>query len=394
MIKNRCFIVFSDDWGRHPFSCQHVMKHFLPDNRIIWVNTIGMRKPRLSLYDIKRAAGKLWSWLKPDSVNKSWQDKNLTLTSPFMIPYNRIPLIRSFNQRSVIKKVIDIMEQLEFSNPILITSLPNATDYIGGFNEVIDIYYCVDEFSEWPGVDRDLAIEMERELLDKVDFVVAVSDELKKNKRTEKGPTYLLTHGVDITHFEKASQAFYKGSNDVMKRIPKPIIGYFGLFDERSNQNIMETILNGRPEWSLVVIGRSVTSMSRLEKYKNFYHIDEIAYEELPNYAAKIDVCIIPYLINTLTKNINPLKLKEYLATGKPVVSTALPEAVKLREWIKIGTDENDFVIKVEEWLKDNNNPEKQIAAVRNEDWHNKTELFSSWIEEGLKRKACNQKCL
>src|ERR1039457_1488025 len=175
MIRGRDFIVFSDDWGRYPFSCQHIMKRFLPDNRLLWVNTIGMRKPRINLSDIKRSIGKIRSWLTPRENKRS--ETNLTIISPIMIPYATIPLVRGWNRLSVIRAVRSEMRRLSFNHPIVLTTLPNASDYLNAFDEILDVYYCVDEFSEWPGVEKELVSEMEATLLEKTDFVVAVSDE-------------------------------------------------------------------------------------------------------------------------------------------------------------------------------------------------------------------------
>lgn len=383
MIKDRDFIVFSDDWGRHPFSCQHIMKHFLPDNRIIWVNTIGMRRPRFTFYDVKRGVEKILSWISPRQEEQ--KEGNLTVLSPFMIPYNTISLIRSFNRFSVIGAVRTAMKRFEFKDPILIATLPNAADYLGAFRESLDVYYCVDEFSEWPGVDKNLVREMESILVKNVHFIVAVSDELQRNKKSPRGPTYLLTHGVDLEHFSKASLPHNIPKEvGVMEGIPKPIIGFWGLFDERSDQEILENILIRHSEWSLVIIGKSMVSIERLKKYKNFYYINAVSYSELPRYASYFDTCIVPYVRNTLTDNISPLKLKEYLATGKPIVSTALPETMKYRQWVNIANNEDEFVTKIEESIDKKVDISSQIAAVRNEDWQNKALLFSSYIEDAL----------
>jgi glycosyltransferase involved in cell wall biosynthesis len=360
------------------------MKHFLADNRILWVNTIGMRRPKLNLYDAKRGWGKIISWLsrKKGKLN----EKNPTVLSPFMIPYNTPPFIRSFNRFSVIRNVREEMKRLSFKNPIVITTLPNAADYLGAFGESLDVYYCVDEFSEWPGVERLMVKEMEDILITKVHFMVAVSEELKKNKKSPTGPTYLLTHGVDVEHFSNPTPCNKYARVDIMGGIQKPIIGYFGLFDERSDLNILQNILRRHPEWSLVIIGKSMIDTQTLQRHKNFYHINAVPYSDLPLYASYFNVCIIPYVRNILTNNINPLKLKEYLATGKPVVSTALPEAVKLKDLISIAYDIDEFLICIEKSLiKNKVATDMQIKAVKTEDWYYKAEQLSSWIEDALK---------
>ncbi len=182
MIKNRDFIVFSDDWGRHPFSCMHIMKRFLPQNRILWVNTVGMRLPKLSFYDLYRSIEKMGSWFGR-STSREELPANLTVISPVTIPFNNLSSVRRFNRLSVIRAVRKEMIRLRIKEPLFLTTLPTANDYVGAFNEVVDVYYCVDEYSKWPGALKDMLERMESDFIQKVDLIVATSEELKRTNR-------------------------------------------------------------------------------------------------------------------------------------------------------------------------------------------------------------------
>lgn len=385
IMKDKHFIVFSDDWGRHPFSCQHIMQHFLPDNKLLWVNTIGMRRPRLTMKDLKRSVQKLRSFaVKP--VQEPLPD-NLTIINPPMLPFgNR--LVRAHNRHSVVTAIKDKMLELGMTSPIILMTVPNAIDYLGAFNEVLSVYYCVDEFLEWPGVAKNLVKEMEARLLAQVDFVAAVSDQLVLHKTASKGPTHLLTHGVDTNHFRHASCSSICPPESLTKINP-PIIGYFGLIDERTDQDLIEALLTRHPDWSVVFIGKAVVDLARLARYRNFHHLDAVSYQNLPCYAASFSVCLLPYVRTKLTDNINPLKLKEYLATGKPVVATALPEAVKLAGWgVRIGNNYVAIVKQIEEVLsQDSWDPMIQLTHLVQESWEHKAEQLSRLIEESLKAK-------
>ncbi len=385
MIKNRDFIVFSDDWGRHPFSCQHIMKHFLNNNnRIIWVNTIGMRKPKLTIYDMVRSVEKLRSWVSSHNGNIQ---ENLIILSPFMIPYNNIRFIRTLNRTFVIRNVRNEMEKLSFKSPILITTLPNASDYVGAFEEIMDVYYCVDEFSEWPGVEKDLVKEMEDKLIRKTDLVFVTSDELYRTKKSKSHSTFLLSHGVDYEHFKMCS--LYKVNNvDFIQNIKTPIIGYYGLFDERVDLEILEYILKIHPEWSIVIIGKVIADIKSLKKYPNLYLLGSISYENLPSYVSYFDVCILPYKVNSLTKNINPLKLREYIATGKPIISSALPEVEKYSHVVDIASGKEAFLKTIELALTDEGNVIERQKTVMDESWSKKAEEMSEYIEVLLKSKG------
>src|SRR5438093_4120268 len=128
MIQGRDFIVFSDDWGRHPFSCQHIMKRFLPHSRVLWVNTIGMRPPSLSSYDLRRSFEKLVQWVGPRSkINGTGAiPENLSLVSPLGIPYNMVSAIRGLNARIGLSAVSRAIKKNNLNSPIVITTLPNT----------------------------------------------------------------------------------------------------------------------------------------------------------------------------------------------------------------------------------------------------------------------------
>lgn len=384
MIKGVNFIVFSDDWGRHPFSCMHLMNQFLPWNRILWVNTVGMRLPVFTVYDLKRSIEKIGSWFGK-STSKEEIPNNLTIISPVTIPFSTIKQVRLFNKRSVIQKVKKEKERLGFHNPILLTTLPNAVDYIGAFGEIVDVYYCVDEFSKWPGVLKDLVERMEKDLIQKADLIVATSEELQKIKRKESVPTCLLPHGVEINHFRK-SQTLEPAP--LIKNLKKPVIGYFGLFDERTDSDLIDYMARNRPEWTFTFIGPQKVETKDLENNKNIFFFPPVPYWELPRYLAGIDVFIIPYKLDELTKYINPLKLKECLAVGKPVVSTPLPEVLKLKEAVRIANTKEEFLEQISQALS---KPFDQVSAekaLKGEDWSFKAEKMSQYIEEAINRKS------
>ncbi len=389
MLTGRDIIVFSDDWGRHPFSCQHIMTHFLPGNRLLWVQTIGMRRPRLTLYDLRRSFEKLASFVTPAENRKEPLPENLTVVNPFMLPFGNL-LVRALNRYSVVRTVRASLGELRFRDPILLTTLPNAADYLGALGESLSVFYCVDEFSQWPGVNRSLVQTMERKLLDRVDLVVAVSDALCASKRPANGSSVrLLTHGVDAAHFGRAAiRTTNPRAIAALGDIPGPIIGYFGLFDQRSDQEILEYLLKSRPDCSLVILGAAVTGYEKLSRYPNFFHREAVAYEELPEYVSFFTLCILPYVRTLLTDNINPLKLKEYLATGKPVVSTPLPEAVKLQPRVRIAATPEAFLRQVEEALGGSGlSPEGAGEMFRNESWEAKATMMAEWISVAHEQK-------
>ncbi len=388
MLENKDFIIFSDDWGRHPFSCQHIMEYFLPSNRLLWVNTIGMRTPELSLYDIKRAFGKVASWIRPTQATNENTiiHPNLHIISPFMIPYNTYASIREFNAKSVVNSVLKASQEWGFTKPILLTTQPLAADYIGKLNEEIVAYYCVDDFINWPGMNQPKLVQgLEDDLLKKSDLVFAVSDSLCKSRTNKKDETKLLTHGVDIPHFAKASLP--QESPIELKDIKTPIIGFYGLIDKHFDVELVEGILKAKPEWNVVCIGTKRISLSSLENYTNFYWFDAIQYSNLPSYAAQFTVAIIPYHVNEHTQTANPLKLREYIATEKPIVTTPMNEVFRFSKVINIAERGTSFIQAIENALENPIDKKAREESLIGESWQDKAELVSRWIKETLEKR-------
>ena len=379
MMAGKFIIVFSDDWGRHPFSCQHIMQHFLSDNRVLWVNTIGMRRPRLTMKDLRRSIQKLRSFAKKPV--QETLPTNLTIINPLMLPFgNR--LVCSFNRRSVVTAVRQKMQELGMTAPIILTTLPNATEYLGSFDEVLSIYYCVDDFTLWPGVNEILVVEMERRLLERVDLLVCSSGELAAIKSREGLRTEILPHGVDYTHFSRCAAVQYADVAQ-LAALPKPVVGYFGLLGEWVNITILESLATDHPEWSLVLMGNVVADTSRLAHFSNVYFTGPVPYAELPDHVAYVDVLILPYHVGGRGKTITPLKLREYIATGKPVVSTAIPECVLYSSHISIAAAGPEFVACVEDALHDTaEKAAERQQTVQEESWQNRAETLSRYIVE------------
>jgi len=327
------FLVFSDDWGEHSSSSQHLFRFLSHEFKVIWVNTIGMRNPRLTVDDFKKAILKLRKMLNQRKTMQPDHAKpNLTICQPRMLPFSRFSLVREFNRLSVLKSVKKTLCRLHLENPILVTTVPNSCDYAGEFNEARIIYYCVDDFSEWPGLEHNLVRKMEKELIRKSDIFVATSDKLYSKLSNYGKPVYLLTHGVDIELFKYEKDEEHM----LLKNIPKPRVGYFGLFDERSDQDLLIELAKRLSHVSFVFTGRTEIDVSRLKRLSNVYFSGKIPYDELPFMVKGWDVLILPYVVDKTTEAISPLKLKEYLATGKHVLSSAIPEAINLKAYVKI----------------------------------------------------------
>lgn len=379
-VKKNGFLVFSDDFGEHPSSCQHVFRHISKDQTVLWVNTVGMRTPGLTKRDILKAIYKIRKMLSSLFTvgEKQAEIDNIRVCQPLMLPFLNLPGIRYFNKRSVVHHVRKELKNLQMNAPIMVITAPNACDYINYFNESCVVYYCVDDFSEWPGLDKKLVKSMENKLLNESDILIATSQNLYENIERQGKKVNLLTHGVDIEFFSTPQS----DEHILLKDIPKPRVGYFGLFDDRSNKKLLMEIANLLPEISFVITGGVETDVSQLQKIKNIYLTGSIPYVELPKMAQGFDICMLPYKINKLTDSIQPLKFKEYLATGKPIISTPIKEAVKLKEYLDIAESGMQWADLIQSNLIGLSQPtrEKRALFIKNQSWEKKSEQFLQFI--------------
>lgn len=381
MIKGINIICFSDDWGKQPSSCQHIIGRLTENNKVLWVDTIGMRNPRMNPYDFFRIGEKILSWLKP--IKKV--QKNLYVYSPPMLPYNNIETIRLLNKIIMIKSIKWILKRLKMERPVLWTSVPNVVDVIGKLGEVRSVFYCYDEFSKWPGVSHNIVKKMEDDLVEKVDLILATSTRLCQEKKSSHCPTYLLSHGVDVNHFAMAMQKDLPCPTELLN-ITRPIIGTYGSFDEKFDFDLLEFLALNLPQYSFVLVGIVLVDITRLKQIKNIHFLPPVSYEDLPAYAQSFDVCVLLYLVEDLLTYSNPLKLREFLAAGRPVVSTALPEVEKYKDVVRIAYTKEDFVQQIELSLKEDTTQfrEKRQKAVINESWENRTKEASLYLERLL----------
>ena len=320
-IRRPDFLVFSDDWGEHPSSCQHIFRHIAKDHRVLWVNTIGMRNPTLSWADARKVAVKVSKMLSRTREPKTAEKcPNITVCQPFMLPGGRSRSVRAFNARSVTKKVRTLLNVLDMTNPVIVTTVPNASEYPELLEGRKVIYYCVDDFSLWPGLDSERVRNMECRLVERCRAVVAVSDALAAKFKDCGKPISVLPHGVDLDHFGVAPNSEHPSLRDIRE----PRAGFFGLIDGRFDGTLVKELATRMPDVSFVFAGPTDSSVGKLPGAENLHFVGAIRYAELPSFIAGMRALILPYKVGALAKMLSPLKLKEYLATQKPIVSSAI----------------------------------------------------------------------
>ncbi|MEW5803018.1 MAG: glycosyltransferase [bacterium] len=382
-------IVFSDEWNGLPFSCKHLLSHFIPDKTLIWVETIGLRSPRLNLYDVKRSIGRIKEWLNPQPKEEDPGLEELFILNPFQIPYNQFPFIRKVNKRFMTLTLGRFYKNHQGRagyERVLITTWPFTGNIVGCLDERLSIYYRVDDYSEFPGVCKGVIRRLEEELMRKVDMVVATSESLAQTGERSKEVKY-LPHGVNFEHF---SQKFSGHKKDLpVQSIPSPRIGFFGLIDSWVDFDLLAQVAEKHHEWSFVFIGPSQIPISSLPRLHNMHFLGPVSYKELPRHAQHFDVGLIPFKVNELTKSVNPLKLMEYFSIGFPVVSTPLPEVTKYRDHLFIASGPDAFCAAIQSALgqESQNGRDLRQDIARSHSWKHKSLTLRGWIEEALGKK-------
>jgi glycosyl transferase family 1 len=371
------FVVFSDDWGEHPSSCQHLFRHIAKTHSVLWVNTIGMRCPMLTGRDLRKILRKVSKMLWR-TRRGSRQDTPLRLSvlQPPMFPYSAIPAVRNINRRCVTKVILRRMLEMNIVAPVVISTVPNACDYVDLPQRASVIYYCVDDFAQWPGLDHELVQQMEDQLIDKTDIFVATSAKLYQRLLRCGKPTHLLTHGVDMDRFSVRTPEEHTS----LAGIHRPRVGYFGLFDERSDQGLLGAVASLMRDVSFVITGPIATTISTLQNHSNVHFTGPVAYSELPAIIAGLDVLYIPYVVNTFTDSISPLKLKEYLATARPIISTPIAEAKRQSQYVTIASTADEWQAAIRGLLHVDPAARRELMSrvMAHESWADKAASFLS----------------
>ena len=321
-------MVFSDDWGRHPSSCQHLVRELLPRYRTLWVNTVGMRRVRPCWNDLQRGVEWACSGKKsqpqPQASDATPTTAGPDIASPWMWPGFGRRWQRRINAVTI-RRAMTRWANSDDDDVVGVTTLPIVADLVGRTPAAVPggwVYYCVDDFNVWPGVDGKVVADMERELLAKVDRVVAVSDVLcDKMRKLGRDDVQLLTHGVAIDQWQMPACNNNNNNNNNCGNVAL----FWGLLDERLDVACCCALGAALRErgGKLVLVGPG--HVDGLDGAPGVELRPPVSHAQLPQLAAAARVLVMPYRDLPVTQAMQPLKFKEYLATGLPVVGRALP---------------------------------------------------------------------
>ena len=360
-------VCFAKDWTEDPTSNNHVMRLLARRNRVLWLNSISMRPP---VFGHRGDLGKIRRKIAQYAGGSVQVKDGLHVFTPLVLPFPHNRLAIAANRRILAADINRHRRRLGMDDFQLWAFLPNAVEYFGMLGESLRVYYCTDEFSQFSYLDGKAMVAKERRLMEHADIVFTTSRSLHESKRPFNPETHLASHGVDHAHFSAALDPDAPVAAE-LAAMKGPVIGFFGFIHDWIDLDLVAHVARRRPDWNIVMIGRVEVDTARLSHLPNVHWLGRRTYESLPDYCRGFSVGIIPFRVNDLTRHVNPIKLREYLSAGLPVVSTALPEVELCADWCSVAHDPEQFVALCEQAILSDSPQAKHARslAMQDEDW-------------------------
>ena len=396
MLRDQSIICFGgeDWWYHHPHSKAHLMRKFARDgNKVIFVNSISMGLPGLKHKDLlPRIKRKLGSYSKLARQT----EEGITVVSPASLPFFGSAAARRVNRRLLGAQIGKLARSRGLSKPILWIAIPTAAEMIGTLDEAVVVYQVSDKYDANTmdhATDPSLIRRLHEHAIDAADLVFYSGRKLFNEATRGCDRSYLLEQGVDYEHWCRVGEGTIEVASEVAA-IPPPRLGYFGAIEPwLVDQELIKRAARERPEWQWIFIGNKSRGLE-IEELPNTHFLPPVAYAELPRYAAGFDVCVLPWETEqSFTSYGSAIKVREYLATGKPVVIAPLPEYEPMGDVLRIARSREEFLRLVEEALRETDPvmKEKRQAAVASGTWEARAIWVGKLIERVLQAKASSR---
>lgn len=341
LLRGRLIVCIASEYEGDPTGKHHIMRELARDNSVLWVDYHGSRRPRLRLHDAFRVARVLGRVLRGARTTAP----TMAHFTPLVLPGVRGGWARRFNRAIVSAQVRWRLRRmsLPLGQPVQVWSFaPDAGFLRGAFNEEAFVYYCVDEFRFFEGYDADEIMRREAELLQEADVVFASAAELVAAKSPIRPDIRLIRHGVQFDHFARAWRDSRSTPPDIAD-LALPRFGFFGLISHWVDVELIAETARLRPDYGFVLIGECQTDVAPLRHRPNVRLLGRKPYADLPAYCRSFSAGLLPFRVNDLTRSVNPIKLREYLAAGLNVISTPLPEVEHYRPHVRVVSTAHDF---------------------------------------------------
>jgi glycosyltransferase involved in cell wall biosynthesis len=371
-----------DWWYHHPHSKNHILKRLAKQNRVLFVNSITMGLPSVSNPDfflkIRRKLRSYLRWLRR-------VPEGLYVLTPIALPFYGSPFLRALNRFVLVVQLRLVMLLCKIRKPILWVAIPSAVDVVDQLGAKLMIYQVSDKYdaNEDSALSREIIRKMDQQLKSRAGVVMYSGRKLFEE--AEVPHRYFLEQAVDFEHFANGDA---RPAADIAS-IPGPILGYFGYMDFVMDTDLVEEVARLRPEWHWVLVGRKSNLVQIAAP--NVHFVGPKPYSKLPQYVARFDVCVLPWSLDkAFTSYGSAIKVREYLATGKPVVISPLYEYLNV-PGVKIYRGTQEFITSVEEALQHDTEQARELrqSVVRNCTWDVRARQVGELISSLLKSGSC-----
>jgi glycosyltransferase involved in cell wall biosynthesis len=380
--KKPGIVYFGNEWfAENRTSSHHMARRLAECSNLLYVDSPGMRAPTTSGRDLKR----IWNKLTQAMRLPTRTPQGLWHCTVPQLPWRSMPGVDKLNRWFGAWAVRRAMRHAGIgggtSEAILWFVVPHPSFMLDAVPHQRAIYYCIDDYAAHPGVDAERIRACDAQLTRQCDHVFVAPPALVDAKKAINPNTSFSPHGVDVALFAQAqAPATVMPAAAAALRGKGPVIGYFGLIAAWTDVTLIEWLAQQRPQWSFLLIGHASVDVSHLARLPNITLTGPQPYESLPGWAKAFDVAIIPYLQNQQVRNANPLKLREYLATGKPIVSVPTPEVDRFAAMLHVANGREEYLAAIEVALHENT-PElcaARMAAVQEMSWEHRAQTALS----------------
>ena len=375
-------IYFGNDWSaENRTSSHHVAERLAARMPVLYIDSPGLRAPTASRRDLRKLVRKIIGAFRvPQPVGpRMWH-----ISTP-QIPFRRLPLVHLLNQllgRLLVRRAV---RRLGFQELISWFVVPHPGPLAGSFGEKLIVYYCIDDYAALPGVDSAEIARMDENLTRRAGQVFVASPTLVESKKALNPRTRHSPHGVDVELFAQASDPSCTMAEEA-RGLRHPVIGFFGLIEAWIDLDLIAYLAKSRPQWTFLMIGRLAVDGACVKDLPNVVFTGPKPYRTLAQWARAFDVAIIPYKRTRQVLNSNPLKLREYLATGKPVVGVPIPETLHFGDCVRLAGSPEEFLAAIENALASDSpaDAQRRMAAVADMSWDARVEEVLNVVQNRL----------
>ena len=335
---------------------------------VLYINSIGMRvsAPGQHSQLARRISRKLKSVLRGRVPVKP----GMSVYSPFAPP---VRFGRTFLHRALSLQVRSAARAMGFRRPLVWVACPSAMEVVESLDPVAVVYQRTDRYEEYPGVNRAQVESQDAILKARADLTLFCSSAVMEQERAQCQRAVFADHGVDFSHFAAAGDV-QRGLAELAS-VPSPRIGYIGnLEPHRVDHALLEHVARALPQMHFVIVGPGTLSES-VAALPNVHRFPQQPYERVAQFMAACDVLIMPWCDNAWIHACNPIKLKEYLAVGRPVVSTPFDELRRYTGFVRIAAGAEKFIEAIRVALRDGDDPRRLRSRVQEETWTAKARL-------------------